>query len=184
MLRASAPSVGLFEYELAEAPPSPGTIPVIEYFYPAFGHYFITSIADEINALDNGAFPGWVRTGLQFNVYAVSRVDTSPVCRYFSTAFTPKSSHFHSAFGFECDAVQANPNWTLESNAAFYIGVPATDGSCAAGFVPVYRLYNNGQGGAPSHRYTTDFAVRAQMIAQGWVPEGLGTDAAGMCSPQ
>ena len=57
------------------------------------------------------------------------------------------------------------------------------DGSCAAGFTPVYRLYNNGQGGAPNHRYTTDIAVRAQMIAQGWVPEGLGPDGVEMCSP-
>jgi hypothetical protein len=48
---------------------------------------------------------------------------------------------------------------------------------------PVYRLYNNGQGGAPNHRYTIDLTVRAQMIAQGWVPEGRGPNAVEMCSP-
>jgi hypothetical protein len=47
----------------------------------------------------------------------------------------------------------------------------------------VYRLYNDGQGGAPNHRYTTDFAVRAQMIAHGWVPEGYGDLGVIMCSP-
>ena len=40
------------------------------------------------------------------------------------------------------------------------------------------------QGGAPNHRYTTDLAVRAQMIAKGWVPEGRGSNPVQMCSPQ
>ena len=79
--------------------------------------------------------------------------------------------------------MQANPKWLLESSAAFYIAVPGEDGSCDTGLTPVYRLYNNGQGAAPNHRYTTDFAVRAQMLAQGWVPEGLGPNAVEMCSP-
>ena len=80
--------------------------------------------------------------------------------------------------------MQANPNWLLESGAAFYIALPAGDGSCATGLTPVYRLYNNGQGGAPNHRYTTDVSVRAQAMKEGWVPEGLGPDAVEMCAPQ
>jgi hypothetical protein len=71
----------------------------------------------------------------------------------------------------------------LESGDAFDIGAPGPDGSCAAGFTPVYRLYNDGQGGAPNHRYTTDVGVRAQMIAHGWIPEGLGPLGVEMCSP-
>ena len=35
----------------------------------------------------------------------------------------------------------------------------------------------------PNHRYTTDFTVHAQMLAQVWVPEGLGPDTLEMCSP-
>ena len=46
----------------------------------------------------------------------------------------------------------------------FYTKVPPAAGACAAG-TAVYRLYNNGQGGAPNHRYTTSFAVRAAMLA-------------------
>ena len=106
-----------------------------------------------------------------------------PVCRFFSAAFAPKSSHFYSPFAFECAIEQANALWMLESRDAFDIAVPAEDGSCAAGLIPVYRLYNKGQGGAPNHRYTTEVAVRTQMIADGWVPEGLGADAVAMCSP-
>jgi hypothetical protein len=158
-------------------------VPVIEYFYEAFGHYFITSIPDEISALDTGTFPGWVRTGFQFNAYAAPEENSAPVCRFFSTAFAPKSSHFYTPFFTECAIRRTDPKWLLESAAAFYVAVPSGDGSCAAGLTPVYRLYNNGQGAAPNHRYTTDFTVRAQMIAQGWVPEGLGPNAVEMCSP-
>jgi len=38
-------------------------------------------------------------------------------------------------------------------------------------------------GKASNHRYTTDFTVHAQMLAQVWVPEGLGPDTVEMCSP-
>lgn len=78
---------------------------------------------------------------------------------------------------------RTDPAWMLETAAAFYVPVPAGDGSCAEGFTPVYRLYNNGQGGAPNHRYTTDASARAQMIEQGWIPEGLGASGVEMCSP-
>ena len=81
-------------------------------------------------------------------------------------------------------SLAADPRWTLESVDVFDIAVPSADGSCATGLVAVYRLYNDGHGGAPNHRYTIDRAVRAQMIAQGWVPEGLGPDAVQMCAPR
>jgi photosystem II stability/assembly factor-like uncharacterized protein len=181
LLRA-ATAAGLFEYQLSGPPPS-ASVTVIEYFYAAFDHYLITSNPNEISALDNGAYPGWVRTGLQFNAYAAPNENSAPVCRFFSVAFAPKSSHFYTPFATECAIRQADPAWTLESSDAFDIAVPAPDGSCAAGLTPVYRLYNNGQGGAPNHRYTTDLTVRAQMIAQSWVPEGLGPNAVEMCSP-
>ena len=163
--------------------PPPTSVPLIEYFHAGFGHYFITSIPDEIGKLDNGTFTGWARTGLQFNAYAAPSANSVPVCRFFSAAFAPKSSHFYTPFATECASRQADSTWTLESTDAFDIAVPAADGSCAAGLTPVYRLYNNGQGGAPNHRYTTDLTARAQMIGQGWVPEGLGPNGVEMCSP-
>jgi len=181
ILRA-ATAAGLFEYQVFEPSPS-GTVPVIEYSYAAFDHYFITSNPDEIRKLDSEGSAGWVRTAFQFNAYAAPKENSAPVCRFFSAAFAPKSSHFYTPFAAECAIRQADPAWTLESTDAFDIAVPAADGSCAAGLTPVYRLYNNGQGGAPNHRYTTDLTVRAQMIAQGWVPEGLGPNAVEMCSP-
>ena len=173
---------GLFEYRLSGSP-STTSVPLIEYVHSEFDHYFITSNLEEIRKLDAGTFAGWTRTGFQFNAYAAPNADSTPVCRFFSAAFAPKSSHFYTPLATECATRQADPAWTFESADAFDIGVPASDGSCAAGFAPVYRLYNNGRGGAPNHRYTIDLTVRVQMVGQGWVPEGLGPDGVEMCSP-
>jgi hypothetical protein len=49
--------------------------------------------------------------------------------------------------------------------------------------LPLYRLYNNGQGQAPNHRYTTSVVVRVSMIAAGWIPEGNGADGVIGCVP-
>ena len=49
---------------------------------------------------------------------------------------------------------------------------------------PVYRLYNNGLGGEPNHRYTTSTAIRAAMLARGYLAEGYGPDAVAMCAPR
>jgi len=43
-------------------------------------------------------------------------------------------------------------------------GTPLT---CPPATVPVYRLYNNGQGAAPNHRYTTNLGTRASMLMKG-----------------
>ena len=50
--------------------------------------------------------------------------------------------------------------------------------------LPLYRLYNDGQGGAPNHRYTTSPTVRAAMMGRGWTPEGMGSLGVIACVPQ
>jgi hypothetical protein len=180
VLRASTES-GLFEYRFETD--SSDVVAVVEYYNSGFDHYFMTSNADEIAKLDDGVIAGWTRTGLAVNAFAKPSNATVPVCRFFSTAFAPKSSHFYSPFDEECTKVRGDPHWQLETGDAFDIALPSATGSCASGLVPVYRLYNNGQGGAPNHRYTTNGAVRTEMIAKGWVPEGIGPDAVQMCAP-
>jgi len=157
-------------------------VPAVEYYHAAFDHYFVTSIADEIAKLDNGTFVGWARTGESFNVYATAQNGTSDVCRFFSTAFGAKSSHFYTPDAAECATVKQNPDWLFEA-AVFNARTPEAIGTCPSGFAPVYRLYNNGQGGAPNHRYTTSLPTRAQMLASGWIPEGYGTLGVVMCAP-
>ena len=154
----------------------------VEYHHAGFDHYFVTVEPGEIAALDSGRFEGWTRTGFTFNTSGAPESSAQPVCRFFG-AFGALSSHFYTPFTAECASTLADPHWTLESSATFYVAVPAADGACGTGLVPVYRLYNDGRGGAPNHRYTTDPAVRARMIAEGWVPEGIGPDAVQMCAP-
>jgi len=162
------------------------SIPVIEYYHAVFDHYFITRNPDEITKLDNGTFVGWARTGLAFNVYASATTGASSVCRFFSTAFDPKSSHFYTPFAAECTTVKGNPSWQFEGEGieVFFVPLAAADGTCPGAMTPVYRLYNNGQGAAPNHRYTTVITVRDKMVSAGWVIEGNGPGFAFMCAPQ
>ena len=164
-------------------PPAPPTTAVVEYLHAGFGHYFVTALASEIAALDSGAFAGWARTGRSFNAYASGNgASVVPVCRFFSTTFAPKSSHFYTPFAAECDGLKGGNDWQYEGEA-FFASFPDATGICAGSAQPIYRLYNNGQNGAPNHRYATDPALRAEMIAKGWVSEGLGPLGVIFCVP-
>lgn len=163
-------------------PPPPEVAGVVEYYHAGFGHYFITSDSNEIAKLDAGVFVGWARTGYTFNVYQGAPAGSSPVCRFFSTAFAPKSSHFYTPNASECATVKRNPSWQFEA-AVFNAPTPDAAGNCAFGSSPIYRLYNNGQGAAPNHRYTTSLGIRSQMLSLGWVPEGYGPIGVVMCAP-
>ncbi len=169
----------------AGPPDEPETVAVQEFHHAVFDHYFITANPDEIAKLAGGFFAGWQPTGRSFNVYASAEAPAgaAAVCRFFSTAFAPKSSHFYAPSPAECAIVKENADWAFEGEV-FSVPPANPEGSCPPATVPVYRLYNDGQGAAPNHRYTTDAAVRAQMIAQGWVPEGNGALGVVMCSPR
>jgi hypothetical protein len=152
---------------------APTTIELIEYRHAEWDHYFITGIPDEITKLDNGTFVGWTRTGKAFNAFVLGTADTAVVCRFFSTSFDPKSSHFYTPSASECVTVKSNPNWKFEGEV-FNVALPKADATCQAGTQPLFRAYNNGMGAAPNHRYTTDFVTFSEMLAKGWVPEGAG----------
>ena len=155
---------------------------VIEFYYAALDHYFMSSLAPDIDALDSGHFPGWVRTGRSFGAYALPTPGANPVCRFYLPP--PQDSHFYSASPDECAAVANRfPTFVLEAPDVFYIPLPdTTTGACPAGTIPVYRLYNNRPDA--NHRYTTDPAIKAQMLAKGYIAEGYGPDAVIMCAPQ
>ena len=172
-------------YTIALSAPAGGLVrptTVTEFYHPAFDHYFMTSFTGEAADLAAGKLPPWVETGRTFKVWDSPATNITRVCRFFSATFAPKSGHFYSNSPGECPDLQAGGVWTLEIAAAFYM-MPAPTGACPVGNVPLYRLYNNGQGGAPNHRYTTDPAVRASMIAAKWIPEGNGADGVFACVP-
>ncbi|MBI4741317.1 MAG: hypothetical protein HY777_07185 [Betaproteobacteria bacterium] len=175
-------SVGLalMAATIFSAPATAATVDAVEYYHAGFGHYFMTGDAAEAAAIDAGKVSGWVRTGQTFKVHSTQEAGDSTVCRFFSTTFAPKSSHFYTPAVAECDLVKTNPNWLYEGTA-FYLQTPSASGACPAGAKMVYRLYNNGSGGAPNHRYTASIAIRNQMIGSGWIPEGVG-DGVSFCA--
>jgi len=171
------------------APPPSQTATAVEYYYNVWNFYFETSFPAEIAALDGGAFGGaWKRTGQTFNVWPTASTPAAvPTCRFFSTAvFAPKSSHFYTPFASECQFVKTDPAdvaaWEFE-NIAFYIQLADANGMCGTGTIPLYRVFNNGMGGAPNHRYTTSLTILNQMIAAGWTFEGNGNTMVFACVP-
>ena len=116
-------------------------------------------------------------------MYTNNPVGSADVCRFFSMTFDPKSSHFYTLDPNECALVKVNPNWQLEALRVFGLLATGPQGDCPAGSDPIYRLYNDGQGGAPNHRYTTSLATRTTMLGLGWIPEGHGPLGVIMCAP-
>jgi hypothetical protein len=115
-------------------------------------------------------------------VWTRPQTDVTNVCRFFSDTFAPKSGHFYSNDPIECPGLQAGGVWVLEDPAAFFV-MKSPTGVCPTGSTPLYRLYNDGQGGAPNHRYTIDPGIWRSMIAERWIPEGNGADGVFACVP-
>ena len=171
---------------LSAVPPLATIVQVDEFYHPGLRHYFITADAAEKQLLDTGFYPGWERTGESFKAYTAGSSATgsiNPVCRYYGDPEWGLDSHFYSADTVECVTVVVRfPSaWLLESDNVFQINLPdAAMGACPGGTIPVYRLLNPADS---SHRYTTSTAIKAEMIAAGYLAEGYGPDAVALCSP-
>jgi len=179
-----------FQETLVVGPAAPlnlTLLPAIEFYRPGANHYFVTTIPEEINLLDDGRLVGWTRTGESFDVVAPSAVTpytTTPVCRLYGRPEAGLDSHFYSASPAECQqTLDRFPSaWILESSNVFKVLLPDfASGSCPIETVPVYRVFN-GRSDA-NHRYTTFFSVRVEMIGKGWIAEGYGPDGVAMCVP-
>mgnify|MGYP001315033504 CR=1 FL=1 len=157
---------------LTSAPAGAEVVRAVEYYHVAFEHYFVTANPAEIAALDAGTIAGWVRSGQRYRVDDAPTPGLSPVCRFFTSAFGGKGSHFFTASAAECELLKANHDWTYEG-IAFHAILPDAEGSCAAGTAAIHRLYNAGHGGAPNHAYTADPAKRDTLAGADWVYEGV-----------
>ena len=167
----------------AAVPPAPVT--VVEYYHAAFDHYFVTSLAPEIAALDSGRSPAGRAPGAAFAVLSDARPrgTASPVCRFY---IPPQhgDSHFFSASPAECadDPRQDRRRSQLQRlrrgdaervlHRAARHRRPARARRARA---PVYRLWN--QRADSNHRYTTERGIKAYMQSKGYVAEGYGPDA-------
>lgn len=169
-----------------------GASPAVEYYNEALDRYFVTLDPLETADLDAGIHAGWARTGSTLPLFGAAQAAPAgfvPVCRFY---IPPEhgDSHFFSASAAECAEVQAktqsDPNYSgyvLESPNAFYAALPdPVTGACPDATIPVYRLWN--QRADSNHRYVIDPALKAQMVARGYVAEGYGPDAVAMCTGQ
>lgn len=160
-------------------PTTSHVVKAVEFRHVDGEQYFVTSHAGEIASLDAGALAhDWVRTGAAFNASVAGTGGAAPMCRFFGPAFPPVGAHFFTPVAEECALVKTNPAWQFEG-IAFGLAPADAQGECASGTRPVYRLYNDGMGGAPGHRYTTDRDVAGDMRLKGWIPEGAGDGVIG-----
>jgi murein DD-endopeptidase MepM/ murein hydrolase activator NlpD len=149
----------------------------IEYYNVSLDHYFMTSFANEIAILDAGVqIRGWARTGGSFPTYSAPDPELDTVCRFYGTPGLGENTHFYTAFDSECATLQQNPDWIFEADV-FFIALP-DNVQCQPSTRPVFRLYNQGIGGTPNHRYTTSWPVVNLMQSKGWLLEGVV-----MCTP-
>lgn len=171
----------------AAASPAPGTprsgpVPdavATEFYHPVLDHYFMTANPAETASLMNGGPDGqWRATGFTFKVWSSAQAGLQPMCRFYGDwTVDPATgkrrgpdSHFYTASAQECGIVpQKWPVWVFEGDT-FYAALPDANGACPAGMQPVSRFFR--PQGDPNHRYTTNEAVKADMTARGWIPEG------------
>ena len=146
------------------------TVKVVEYYSPTMDHYFLTTHLDEQDLLDRGVIKGWTRTGYSFPGYPTAHAGLSGVCRFYYTN-NVVDSHFYTASPDECDKLISEKIWDLEE-IGFYLRTPDALGQCPATTQPVNRLYNNGNGGFPNHRYVSDPSLIQPMLERGWILEG------------
>jgi len=149
-------------------PPPAGQVNVIEFHHAASNHFFMTTQQAEIDALDSGAMPGWQRTGEFFRAYPAQVPGTSAVCRfYIPPGFG--DSHFFSASLAECAETRAKfPHLVPETAEAFFIAVPDAAGRCAAGMVPLYRLWSQRADSNHATRSTPTCGTTWSMPAGLW----------------
>jgi predicted dienelactone hydrolase len=159
----------ILDYTSPAAPYLAGESDVVEYFRDVTGHYFITANPAEVAVLD--ARGAWARTGFEFKAFALGSGLGVPACRFFSTPALSPDTHFFTINANECAVVKASPLWLYEG-LAFEAQPPLADGTCPLDRVPVFRLYNNGMGGQPNHRFLTSKSYTLAMQLQGWVLEG------------
>ncbi len=152
-------------------PPGVGERLAIEYYHPLIDHYFMTADPAEAAMLDAGVIvPGWQRTGFVFKVYSVDNPAGLPACRFYGKPGIGPNTHVFSILAGECALLMSIPVWMFEG-IAFRVESPDATGACPADRVPVIRMYNNGKGGQPNHRYLTSHSEVAAMLLEGWVVE-------------
>lgn len=150
------------------------------FYNPHLGRYFLTADAAEIELLSRDGHLDWRGLLSGFRVYdrGANVPSSVPVCRFYDLQ---TQSHFISAIASECALIsqQSGERWIYESDEVFRVVLPdPASGQCPVNQAPVYRLWNPVDG---SHALTPDSVMRADLVADGFIPEGWGPDGVAMC---
>lgn len=156
------------------------------------GVFFYAATDAEREALDSEATGRWQRTGKSFFHGGFVQV-----CRFYGSVSPGPNTYFYTASDLECSflkSMQVKPRPTDRQQlnyegVAFYANSPIRSGNgssptCPIGSMPLYRAYNaayTAQGKRnydSNHRYSNDPADIAQVVALGWIDEGVA-----MCVP-
>lgn len=181
-------SVSRNAYACLSSPPFDTVATFVEFYHAGLDHYFYTADLIEIAAIDAGKVGAWSRTGSTFAAVrhpgcTPTSADTT-VYRFSGIPGRGPSSHFFTRERAECKAVDRSAQWELEG-VPFYAAAPKADGACEpsstvyppAPRVPLYRVWR--PFGDSNHRFTTERAIVAEMVAKGWIDEGVAMCVAG-----
>ena len=169
---------------------TPQLVTVYEFYNQALDRYFRTASDAEAAAIRANPATGESDTRQTFKAWTSTAypAGAGTVYRFYGSVAPGPNSHFFTADinearllqRAELDTPATAKRWNYEE-LSFAIK-PAQNGGCPADApVRIYRAYNNGfvRGIDSNHRYLVDFNLYTQMIAQGWLGEGVV-----MCGPQ
>lgn len=183
------------EFEIIKLPPPFVEGEVVEYVNAKLapgsrhGHHFYAASEADKALLDGNS--DWVRTGRSFKSGGYV-----PVCRFF---YRPPAggapTHFFTADAAECERFKALPGFTYEGTpfraslprrSAAGGALPTDPASCPEKTVPLWRYFNQPEGGAyaPNHRYLRNRVAGDEMTLprpgeRPWAAEGIA-----LCVPE
>jgi hypothetical protein len=176
---------------------TPRFVSAIEYENASLGRHFLTANGAEIDRLDRGLVPGWLRTGQSFGVSGTMHSGDieyhyigAPICAA-SLAGLDTAAPAAAMDPAACNGPTGQfAPLGGDGDIAFYAAqIDPTTGECPTmlGMVdgdiptsPVYRLVRTT--GTADVRYVGDFALRNQLLGQGWLPRGSGALGIAWCS--
>ena len=164
----------------------PTKVAAVEYFNAQLNYYFLTSRANEQALLSSA--PGWATTGQSFQMLANPAPELSGNVRFYFDQIAKngtRGSHFYSLNPSDIATLRAlNPTNARVAKLPIDEGVDSfayrpigsgLNALCAAGTLPVYRLFRGGVRfpDDPNHRFTTSKTIYDQFVAAGWDGEGV-----------
>jgi len=153
-----------------------------EYYSATTDQYFHTADGVEVRTIADGKFgQTWDRTMEFFRVWTSAASGRVPVCRFVRAGLGATNTHYFTADARECEAMQESSAWKFEG-VAYYVVLPDATGACPDGTELLYRLRDSAAVAAPEYRYTADFATQKQMLAKGWVADGVGAGGVFACT--